>query len=224
MDIGPLPPGEEGDETLADRVAEHLTRAILSGALATGARVSEPKLANQLGVSRGPLREALRRLQERMLLSHTPRQGVRVIVPTPGLLVEVFAIREALEGLAAREAARHATDAEAVDLQAMITRHERMLAGTEGQDYQPATADRDFHVAIVGLARNGLLQTLLTRDYYPLLQLLRARHRLVEGRAMRALTEHRRIVEAIVERDPDLAEYLMRRHIAAARSACEDAL
>ena len=68
----------DANQTLADRVVAHLTQAIISGELQPGARISEPKLAKQLGVSRGPLREATRRLQERMLVTHTPHQGVRV--------------------------------------------------------------------------------------------------------------------------------------------------
>src|SRR3546814_6284451 len=87
----------EANQSLADRVVEHLTQAIISGELRPGARISEPKLAKQLGVSRGPLREATRRLQERMLVTHTPRQGVRVVELSREVLHEVCTIREALE-------------------------------------------------------------------------------------------------------------------------------
>src|SRR3546814_17847504 len=67
----------EADQTLADRVVAHLTQAIIPGELRPGTRISEPKLAKQLGVSRGPLREAPRRLGARKLGTHTPRQGSR---------------------------------------------------------------------------------------------------------------------------------------------------
>jgi len=121
----------DADKTLADRVIDHLTQAILSGELQPGTRISEPKLAKQLGVSRGPLREATRRLQERMLLTHTPRQGVRVVELSREVLHEVCTIREALEGVAAREAAMNITDEEAIELTEVIERHRRLLESTD---------------------------------------------------------------------------------------------
>src|SRR3546814_14196464 len=84
-------------------------------------------LAKQLGVSRGPLREATRRLQERMLVTHTPRQGVRVVELSREVLHEVCTIREALEGIAAREAAINITDEEAIELTGVLERHRRLL-------------------------------------------------------------------------------------------------
>src|SRR3546814_4506505 len=107
-----------------------LTQAIISGELRPGTRISEPKLAKQLGVSRGPLREATRRLQERMLVTHTPRQGVRVVELSREVLHEVCTIREALEGIAAREAAINITDEEAIELTGAIERHRRLLEST----------------------------------------------------------------------------------------------
>ncbi len=212
------------DIPLVDQVVDRLTAAILDGSLPQGAHLSEPKLARELGTSRGPLREAIQRLQERRLVTRTPRQGARVITLSTDLLRDLFAVREALEGVAAREAARTLTEADAESLHALIARHARVLAGEDETDYSPANADQDFHVAVVACSHNSLLQDLLTKEYYPLLRLFRAQHKWVHGRAMRALTEHRRIVEAITERDPELAEYLMRRHIAAARSSAETVL
>ena len=211
--------GKDKDTTLAGRLVDQLTEAILSGELEPGAHISEPKLAKQLGVSRGPLREATRRLEERMLVTHTPRQGVRVATLSQSVMAELFTIREAIEGMAAREAARNLSDAQADELRRLIARHEETLARTEGSDYEPANADQDFHVAIAGYSGNSLIFNMLTREYYPLMRLFRSRHRWVEGRAMRALVEHKRIVDAVVERDADLAELLMRRHIAAARKS-----
>ena len=212
------------DQTLADRVVDHLTHAIISGELSPGSRISEPKLAKQLGVSRGPLREATRRLQERMLVTHTPRQGVRVIELSQETLQEVCAIREALEGVAAREAARNITAQEADELTALIERHRRLLESTDNLDYGPANADQDFHVAIAKYSRNELLFNMLTREYYPLLRLFRVQHRWIRGRALRALKEHQRIVDAILDRDAELAELLMRRHVAAAKANMEKVL
>lgn len=215
---------EDADKSLADRVIDHLTQAILSGELQPGTRISEPKLAKQLGVSRGPLREATRRLQERMLLTHTPRQGVRVVQLSREVLHEVCTIREALEGVAAREAAMNITDEEAIELTDVIERHRRLLESTDNLDYGPANADQDFHVAVAKYSRNSLLFNMLTREYYPLIRIFRVHHKWVRGRALRALKEHQGIVDAILDHDAELAEMLMRRHVAASKANMQKVL
>jgi DNA-binding GntR family transcriptional regulator len=214
----------EADQTLADRVVAHLTQAIVSGELRPGSHISEPKLAKQLGVSRGPLREATRRLQERMLVTHTPRQGVRVIELSREVLHEVCTIREALEGVAAREAATNITAEEAVELTGLIERHRLLLESADNVDYGPANADQDFHVAIAKYSRNSLLFNMLTREYYPLIRLFRVQHKWVRGRASRALKEHQRIVDAILDHDAELAELLMRRHVSASKANMQKVL
>ena len=167
------------------------------------------------------MREAIRRLEERKLVTRTPRQGVRVIVPSRKRAIELFEIREVLEGLAAREAARHVTAAEVEELQSMLKRHRKALAGPDAIVYWQATANSDFHFRIAKIARNHQLFDLLSGEYYTLFRLYRMQHRLVPGRARRALLEHERIVDAIADHDCELAELLMRRHIAAARKSLE---
>ena len=99
------PTADQSGQPLVDTLFERLSEAIVTGELAPGSKLSEPRLAARYGVSRAPLREAIRRLEERKLVQRTPRQGVRVVVPSLATAVELFKIREVLEGLAAREAA-----------------------------------------------------------------------------------------------------------------------
>lgn len=213
-----LGPNEGTDERLlTDQLFEQLSEAIVLGTFAPGAKLSEPRLAAQYGVSRGPLREAIRRLEERKLVTRAPRQGVRVVVPTPSDALELFTIREVLEGLAARQAAEHATDAEINQLRAMLQRHRVALSEPDALVYWQATANSDFHFMIARVGRNQHLFDLLCGEYYTLFRLYRMQHRIVPGRAQRALAEHERIVEAVADRDVELAELLMRRHIASAR-------
>ncbi|MBJ6988422.1 MULTISPECIES: GntR family transcriptional regulator [unclassified Devosia] len=213
-----LGPSEGTDERLlTDQLFEQLSEAIVLGTFAPGAKLSEPRLAAQYGVSRGPLREAIRRLEERKLVTRAPRQGVRVVVPTPSDALELFTIREVLEGLAARQAAEHATDAEINELRAMLQRHRGALSEPDALVYWQATANSDFHFMIARVGRNQHLFDLLCGEYYTLFRLYRMQHRIVPGRAQRALAEHERIVEAVADRDVELAELLMRRHIASAR-------
>src|ERR1700751_4477893 len=97
-------------QSLVDVLAERIEAAIVSGDLQPGSKLSEQALAAQLGVSRGPLREAIRRLEGRKLLQRTPNIGVRVAGLSPSDLFEVLQIREALEGMACALAAKNMSD------------------------------------------------------------------------------------------------------------------
>ena len=229
-----MPDGDGTDEnggTLAEQVYRRLSAAILTGELVPGAKISEPALARQYGVSRGPLREAMHRLQERKLITRSPNQGPRVVKPSPTMLTELFVVREALEGMAARLAARHATEEQIERLRQTVSADAAARADPEidADDH-----DRDFHVTIAQCSANPMLTELLCAELYPLLRFYRGLPRggLTRGgqlgrghpRSTRAVVEHERIVAAIEDRDADLAELLMRRHIAAARQRREAAL
>ena len=206
-----LDPTGEG-QTLAEQVYHRLSADILSGELAPGAKISEPALAQQYGVSRGPLREALHRLQERKLITRSANQGARVVKLTPETLVELFAVREALEGMAARLAALHATKTDIAAMRACLGE------GPEGPDEPRPSHDDDFHFAVAQCSRNPMLIQLLCGELSPLLRLYRGQPGSPRPHAHRAILEHGRVIAAIEDRDPDLAELMMRRHIAAARA------
>jgi DNA-binding GntR family transcriptional regulator len=210
--------------SLVDALFERISEAIVSGEFVPGAKLSEPRLAARFGVSRGPLREAIRRLEERKLVTRTPRQGVKVVMPSRQAAIELFQMREVLEGLAAREAARNATPADVTELRAMLARHAEALSRPDAVVYWQATANSDFHFFVARLSRNQRLFDLLCGEYYTILRLYRMQHRIVPGRAQRALMEHGRIVDAIADGDGELAELLMRRHIAAARGGIEKSI
>lgn len=214
----------EKDLLLVDSIFVQLSEAIVQGEFEPGSKLSEPRLAARFGVSRGPLREAIRRLEERKLVTRAPRQGVRVIVPSRKAAIELFKIREVLEGLAAHEAARNRTQDEIDEMQTMLEDHARRLSAPDAMVYWQATANADFHFLVARIARNERLFNLLNGEYYTILRLYRMQHRIVPGRAQRALTEHGRIADAIADGDGELAELLMRRHIAAARIGIEQTM
>ncbi|HEV7276319.1 MAG TPA: GntR family transcriptional regulator [Devosiaceae bacterium] len=222
LDESTATPAEDG-QPLVDMLFERLSEAIVTGELAPGSKLSEPRLAVRHGVSRAPLREAIRRLEERKLVVRTPRQGVRVVIPSLATAVELFKIREVLEGLAAREAARLAQPDEVRRLREMLAGHRLALEQPDAMVYWQATANSDFHFTIARMARSGHLFDLLCNEYYTLFRLYRMQHRMLPGRAQRALLEHERVVDAIAEGDGELAELLMRRHVAAARLGLETA-
>lgn len=202
-------------EPVADSVLARLAEAIMSGELAPGSKISEPEMAKRYGISRAPLREAIRRLEERSLVTRVPRQSARVIALTPERIHQVFVIREAIEGMAAREAAARITGEEIARLQASLER--QRAASSESGAYPFKTLDTDYHGAIAQASRNEFLIKFLREDYQALVEICRRRVRADAGRSRQSLDEHRRIVEALAARDADLAEMLMRRHVAASR-------
>lgn len=204
-------------QSLVDTLTKRLEEAIISGDLQPGERLSEPVLAKALGVSRGPLREALIRLQSRRLIERTPNQGARVAMLSRDDLVQILVVREALEGMACRMATMLMTDEEIVALEALLEQHGRQTSLQRGEAYFQRSGDVDFHYKIAEGSRNKRLIDLLCGDLYDLLRIYRYRSSASRGRARHSLSEHKAIVEAIKSRDPDKAEALMRQHIRNAR-------
>lgn len=204
-------------QTLADRAFEKLVGAIVSGELAPGARISEVMVAQRLGISRGPLREALGRLEGR-LVARTPHVGVRVIGLSRLDLLDLFVMREALEGMACRLAATAMTDQELDDLERLLDRHRQRDGLRRGTGYYQHGADDDFHFRIVRGSGSRKLAAALCDDLYHQLRVYRYRSSTAPGRAQAALAEHCAIVAALRTRDPEHAEAAMRAHIANARA------
>ena len=209
-------------QSLVDALAERIEAAIMSGDLQPGSKISEQALAASLGVSRGPLREAIRRLEGRKLLQRTPNIGVRVASLSPGDLYEVLQVREALEGLACALAARHMTDEELQALSDLLDQHQQQKSVQEGTGYYQESKDFDFHFRIVKGSRNARLVQMLCEDLYYLLRVYRYKSSTKPGRAKQALREHKDIVAALMRRDPAEAERKMRQHISNARQYVEE--
>lgn len=205
------------NQTLAERMLESLQAAIVEGELQPGDKLREPELAARYGTSRGPLREALRRLEARKLVTNTPNTGARVVSLSREQLLELYDMREALEGMTCRLAATHIADSEIAAIGALLDRHEKEMTRQDGRDYFRQEGDLDFHFRIAQNCGNQLLANILCVDHYHLMRLYRYKFSATPGRPVRALYEHRRILEALRERDGELAELLMRKHIRAAR-------
>ncbi|MEM7120943.1 MAG: GntR family transcriptional regulator [Pseudomonadota bacterium] len=193
-------------------VSETLRDDVQSGRYGPGDRITEEKVAARLGVSRTPVREALRRLESEGLLVTLPWRGAVVAELDRGQVLELYAMREVLEGTAARFAAQHADDAE-IDVMRDIL--ERQAEAGDDSDLA-ARINRDLHEAIYSAARNRYLLSTL-HGLRNALALLKGTTFAAEGRPDAALGEHRAIVNAIAKRDGDRAEQVARRHIANAR-------
>lgn len=206
------------EPALVDGAVARLEDAILSGEIGPGERVSEQALSTRFGIGRGAVREAVRTLEGRRLLERTPFTGVRVINPSLDDLEKLLTIREALEGMASRQAAETMSLHETRRLRACFTAYDRTIeAEGLGGVFRQGTLDNDFHVQIVQGSHNRWLYELLCRDLYAILRVFRLRSVAIGSRAGLAAEEHLAILQAIEGRNPDGAEQLMRRHIASAR-------
>lgn len=205
--------------TIADTVFKKIQNAIVEGEISPGTKISEPALAKEYGISRGPLREALSRLESCNLIERTPNVGARVVSLTRQHLVEIYLIRESLEGLAARLAAENMSDKDIFDLDGLLEKHQEQIK--QDQSYYQKEGDMDFHFRIVQGSKNSHLIDMYSNDLYHLIRLYRYQFGMVSKRVPRAFIEHGQIVDAIRQRDGDLAQFLMTRHISASRKNVE---
>jgi len=210
--------------TLADSLFDRLRQAVIGGVIPAGSKISEPELARTYGVSRGPLREAIGRLEACGLVTRRANVGARVVSLSATDLIEIYRVREALEGMAARLAAEHMGEAEVRAMQSLLARHREQVEEEDGQAYFQKEGDLDFHYRIVQGSRNARLIRLLCDDLYHLVRLYRYQFGMASKRARKALEEHGQILDAIADRDGEAAELLMRRHIRVSRRNVEKML
>ena len=202
----------EAHPSLREQIVRRLRQAIVAGEIPATTRLREPELAAQLGVSRTPLREAIRQLEAEGLVSTVPRVGTFVSEVRPRDVEDTYAIRAVLEGLAARQAAESADPAKAGRLREILSELERKTA--DFRVYHEAAGR--FHEAILALSGNQRLQTLyqsLTNQVARFRSLSLA----VPQRPEVSFREHRRIAEAILRGRGAEAEKLMRNHVEGAR-------
>ncbi|MET8979497.1 GntR family transcriptional regulator [Streptomyces sp. NPDC004539] len=194
------------------RVAEELRRMIISGELQPGSSLSEMALSETFGVSRTPIREALKQLQIEGLVEVRPRVGTFVAVPSWREITELFQMKELLEGAAARLLALRGNVPELTRLQDTMARADEAVRAGDPERY--AELVHEFHDLIVTGADN----TKLEAHYRTLMNQL-AYARLVRtslaqpGRLHDSDTEHHRVLELITAKDGDGAERLMREHV-----------
>ncbi|MGB5252349.1 MAG: GntR family transcriptional regulator [Sedimenticolaceae bacterium] len=206
---------------IPDRIFVLLREAIVEGGIAAGSKISEPELARAYGISRGPLREAIGRLEACGLVVRRPNLGARVVTLSSAQLLEIFHVREALEGMAARLAANNMSDKEIVELRRLLELHARQIDQSADHAYFQRQGDLDFHYRIVQGSHNSRVIALLCDDLYHLVRLYRYQFGMPSKRGPRAFLEHQYIVDAIERRDAEMAELMMRSHVRASRENAE---
>jgi len=203
-------------KALYQEVADRLRQRILRHELAPGQWIDEQDVAEQLGISRTPVREALKVLAAEGLVTLAPRRGSFVTQISPQDLDDIFAVLILLEGHAAQLAAQHLNEAAAAQLQAL---HEALEAAYAAHDIEQFfAANQAFHRAIHELAHNRWLATTID-DLRQKIKLSRHHSLFSAGRLDQSLTEHRAILAALLARDGAAAAERMREHLAHGRTA-----
>ncbi|NPU14558.1 GntR family transcriptional regulator [Bradyrhizobium sp. 83002] len=194
--------------SLGEAVFRALCQALENGVYRAGDRLREDEVAQRLNVSRTPVREAFGRLMAKGWVQPAGGRGLIVRSLDQNDILELYAMREILEGAAARLAAQYAAPAEIAALRDI---HARFASG-EGDAAELARLNRLLHGAIQRAARNRYLDSALA-DMHVAISLLGSTTFAAEGRPATAAAEHGELIEALAARDPDRAERVARAHI-----------
>ncbi len=199
--------------TLRQSVTEAIRQVILQGDLLPGAQVNQAQIAEQLGVSRGPVREALGQLEEEGLIKNVPYKGTFVTEITGEYITELYSIRRVIETFAVRQAAMRATPADLVELRAVLN---EMYATAELDDMtQMGTLDIRFHYLICSAAHHSLLLQMWKSIEMGIRRCLALRHRIYR-RSIDVIGTHPDILAAIEVGDAEQAGTILDAHIAEA--------
>jgi len=205
--------------SLHEDVAARLRDRIFAGELVPGSFLDEVGLAEQLEISRTPLREALKVLTAEGLVRHEPRRGCFVNRVTEQDLDEIFPVIALLEGRCAFEAARNATDA---DLQALEEMHDRLQRHARAKRINEYyEANFAIHEAIITLANNRWLSQVIV-DLRKIVKLARLQQLHAPGRLAQSLSEHMAVFAALKARDAEGAEAAMKTHLTRQREALRE--
>ncbi len=192
---------------LYEAVAERLRERIFARALEPGSWIDEQKLAAEFGISRTPMREALKVLAVEGLVTMKLRRGAYVTEVSADDLAQVYHLLALLESDAAAQVAAAATPAQRAELQAI---HDRLETQVRQRDAFFATNEQ-FHLALLRIAGNRWAQQIVA-DLRKVMKLNRQLSLLKQGRLEDSLAEHRAVMAAIARRDADAARTLMRAH------------
>lgn len=204
--------------SIVDSLVQRLADEIVDGRLLPGVRLDEVGLATRFGVSRTPVREALRQLEATGMLQRRPSRGVEVATVTPDRLADMFEAMAEMEALCARLAAQRMT---ARERQAFGRLHERSGRHVEkGDEARYEESNRRFHEALYDGAHNAEIAGMALAMRARLTPFRRAQFR-VAGRLEQSHAEHALVVAAVMQRDPAAADAAMRAHIRTVSDASE---
>ncbi len=205
----------------AERAYAFIHDGIVTGDLPPGSHLREEDLADQIGVSRTPIREALRQLASEGVVEFAPNRGAQVAAWSERDLAEIFDLRAVLEGFAARLAARNGTPDDVARLRELADAMEALATGrTRDRIDRISELNREFHALIIDIADNRHLSGLVAGlVQVPLVH--RTFRRYSDAELWRSMGHHRELIESIERGDVNWAGTAMRSHIYAARTVLE---
>ncbi|TPG39208.1 GntR family transcriptional regulator [Roseomonas nepalensis] len=203
------------------QAVDKLREAIVSGHFQPGQRLVEAELCRLLGISRGSVREALRRLEGERLVVITPNRGPSVTELSWEEAVQIYDVRRLLEGEAAALAARRATAAQREEMEAALEAFEAAVAAEDALGRVGATAC--FYDLVLAACGNAVVDEIL-RGLHARINLLRSRSMSRQGRAPESARELRAILAAIRDRAPAAARKAAMLHVQAACAAAKEAM
>jgi DNA-binding GntR family transcriptional regulator len=202
------------------QAVDRLREAIVSGHFLPGQRLVETDLCRALGISRGSVREALRRLEGERLVVITPNRGPSVTELSWEEAAQIYDVRALLEGEAAALAAQHATEEQRVAMRAALAEFDAAVSAEDAPGRVVSTAR--FYAAMLSACGNAVIEELL-RGLHARINLLRSRSMSRQGRAAHSAREMRAILKGIQDRSPEAARKAAVLHVQAAREAARQA-
>lgn len=204
---------EYQDHSLGSRVFQQIREDILNGRYKENDELRENTIGKELGVSRTPVREALRQLELEGLVAIVPNRGAYVTGISQKDIWDIYRIRSMLEGLCARWAAENITEKELDKLEEAILLSEFQMKKESGFSAdQVAALDGRFHTILYDASGSRILSHVLT-DFHRYVQRARKFSVVSQERARKSIREHRQILRAIRDRDGEMAEQLANEHI-----------
>lgn len=203
---------EYQDNSLRGRVFRKLREDILSGVYKDQEELREITIGEELGVSRTPVREALRQLELEGLVTIIPNKGAYVTSITAKDVADIYHVRSMLEGLCARWATEHITEEQIGKLEEVLVLSEFHVQRGSGDTDQVSELDGKFHQVLYEASDSRILEHVLS-DFHKYVQMARRLSVKKKERAEKSIAEHREILEAIKSKDAERAERLANQHI-----------
>lgn len=200
--------------SLTVKVFEEIEQAILSGVYSVGDQLVEIKISQELGVSRTPVREALKQLELDGLVKTIPNKGTFVIGISTEDIIDIYTIRVAIEGISSKWAAERITEGQIKELEMIVELQE--FYSSKSDVLQLLQLDSKFHEIIYDISGSRILKHTLI-SFHNHLKRARESSLLSAGRTIEAVKEHRAIFEAIAKKDSEKAKELTEKHIINAR-------
>lgn len=204
---------EYQDHSLRGKVFQKLREDILSGVYEPREELREISIGEEMGVSRTPVREALRQLELEGLVTIVPNRGAYVTGISSKDVRDIYHVRSMLEGMCARWATEHITEAQIEEMEEIVLLSEFHLTKKGDSNMaQVSELDGKFHKVLYEASNSRILEHVLS-DFHKYVQMARRQSVKTKDRARKSIAEHKEILEAIKSRDKDLAETLANRHI-----------